>query len=335
MQNYNIPITSDYYDFLEKSKNKLQKSKKHTRAVLDYWDSIHENPLTPSMNANVHNCSSWLKFRHYEELNKKTLYKARFCKKDKICPACAARRASKQVQKVMQQLQSNSDLLSGYWYYIVVPVKHHMGEDFITVFNRLQIALKAINQAIRNEARGQNSNNWFSQFNGIMYSIEETKTQNGWNIHANLLCRSNVPVSGLIKKPKKENTFWSVEAVKTLESIADGSKNISISPINVSNEENLLKNLQEVFKYSLKFQDLHPEDLLTAYLCLYKKRLLGTMGTLRGLKIEVDLQGDEVENQIFIETMMLYTSKYFIRGHQKGKVYKNGYSIYSTDYFEE
>lgn len=85
----------------------------------------------------------------------------------------------------------------------------------------------------------------------------------------------------------------------------------------------------------MKFQDLHPEDLLTAYLCLYKKRLLGTMGTLRGLKVEVELNGDDVENQLFIETLYRYTSKYTLRGHQKGKTYKNGYSIYSTDYFEE
>lgn len=203
MQNYNTPIEKDYYDFLEKSKNKLEKSKKHTLAVLDYWDSIKENPLTPNMSANVQNCSSWLKFRYYTEIDKKTLNNARFCKKDKICPACAARRASKQVQKVMQQLQSNIHLMSGSWYYIVIPVKHHMGEDFMTVFDRLQLALKKINQTIRDKNRGKNVFNWFSQFDGIMYSIEETKTDNGWNIHANLLCRTEDPLQGLIKKPIK------------------------------------------------------------------------------------------------------------------------------------
>jgi len=335
MQNYNIPISKDYYDFLQKSKNKFEKSKKHTRSILDYWDSIKENPLTPNMNANIYNCGSWLKFRHYDQINKKTLYKARFCKKDKICPACAARRAAKQVQKVMLQLQSNKDIIDGYWYYIVLPVKHNMGEDFMIVFNRLQNALKKINQSIRNQSRNKFSNNWFSQFDGIMYSIEETKTDNGWNIHANLLCRSQKLVTGLIKKGNNYDTFWSLEAVETLKNIAEGSHNISISPINIKEEKDLLKNLQEVFKYSLKFQDLSPDDLLTAYLCLYKKRLLGTMGTLRNLKTDVELNGDDVENQIFIETLMIYTSKYTLRGHQMGKTYKNGYSIYSTDYFEE
>lgn len=332
--NYTTSISSDYYDFLQKSVKKLTKSKKHVSTVLDSWDEQHKNPLTPMTSSRVFNCGSWLKFRHYEAIDKKSLYKARFCKKDKICPACAARRASKQVTKVHQQLLSNEELLKGNWYYIVLPVKHNSSEDFLTVFNRLQRGLKSINQAIRNEARGKSSNNWFSQFDGIMYSIEETKTKNGWNIHANLLVRSSDPIVGLLKK-KGFNSFWNKEAVETWKEIAEDSQNISISPINVSNNDDLLKNLQEVFKYSLKFQELSPDDLLIAYECLHRKRLLGTMGTLRGLKINVELQGDEVENEIFIETMYHYTKKYILSGHKRGKVYKNGYAIYEADMYEE
>ena len=327
-------ISVDYYDFLQKSIKKLTKSKKHVSDVIDSWDDKQQNPLTPMASSRVFNCGSWLKFRHYEDINKKTLYKARFCKKDKICPACSARRASKQVSKVHNQLTSNPELLKANWYYIVLPVHHNSSEDFMTVFDRLQNGLKSINQSIRNVARGQNSNNFFSQFDGIMYSIEETKTQNGWNIHANLLVRTKSPLIGLIKK-KGYNSFWNREAVETWKEIADGSQNISISPINVSNSEVLIKNLQEVFKYSLKFQELSPDDLLIAYNCLFRKRLLGTMGTLRGLSVDVDLQGDEVENEIFIETLYHYTKKYILSSHRRGKVYKDGYSIYEDDYFEE
>ena len=204
----------------------------------------------------------------------------------------------------------------------------------MTVFNRLQKGLKSINQSIRDVSRGRNSNNWFSQFDGIMYSIEETKTKNGWNIHANLLVRCSDSIVGLLKK-KGFNSFWNKEAVETWKEIAEDSKNISISPINVSNSEELIKNLQEIFKYSLKFQELSPDDLLIAYNCLFRKRLLGTMGLLRGLKINVELQGDEVENEVFIETLYHYTKKYILSGHQRGKVYKNGYTIYEADMYEE
>ena len=337
--NYSTSISSDYYDFLKKSLKKLTKSKNHVAKVLDAWDEQHKNPLTPMASSRVFNCGSWLKFRHYEDIDKKSLYKARFCKKDKICPACSARRASKQVTKVHQQLISNEDLLKGSWYYIVLPVKHNASEDFMTIYNRLQNGLKKINQSIRDVSRGRNSNNWFSQFDGIMYSIEETKTENGWNIHANLLVRCSDPIVGLLKKPKKhflkKDIFWNKEAVETWKEIAEDSQSISISPINVSNSEELIKNLQEVFKYSLKFQELSPDDLLIAYECLFRKRLLGTMGTLRGLEINVELQGDEIENEVFIETLYNYTKKYILSSHQRGKVYKNGYTIYESDMYEE
>jgi hypothetical protein len=283
------------------------------------------------MNANVFKCGSWLKFRHYTDLEKNTLYNARFCKKDKICPACAARRAAKQVRKVYSELYSNPELLEGYWYYIVVPVHHNASEEFGTVFDRLQLAIKRINQAMRDVQRGRESGNWFTHFDGIMYSIEETKTANGWNIHANLLCRSDKPLKNL-KKKKGFNRYWHIEAADTLRKIADGSQNISISPINVSNKEDLIKNLQEIFKYSLKFQELNPDDLLTAYRGLYRKRLLGTMGTLRGLNIDISFEDDDIQDEIFIETMYHYVNKYIIRPHRIGKVYKDGYAIYSSEF---
>jgi len=335
MKNYSIPISAFYADYLNKSINKWTSHKKHVRKTLDYWDSIHENPLSPQTSARVHNCGSWLYFRNYEDIDQNTLKKANFCNKDKICPACASRRANKQVEKVLGQLSSNPSLIDGYWYYIVLPVRHSADEPLPVVFERLQKGLKGINQAIRNVSRGQGTENYFAQFDGIMYSIEETKTENGWNVHANLLCRSDKPLKGLIKKPMgkgKRLSYWHPDAVETWEHLT-GSINVSISPINVKDQEQLFKNLHEVFKYSLKFQDLSPDDMLTAYRALFGRRLLGTMGTLRGLKMDAVLNGDGIEDQLFIETMVTcHSSKIFytIDYHRRGKVYKNGYSIYEA-----
>jgi len=336
MKNYSIPITALYAEYLDKSIKKWTSHKRHVRKTLDYWDSIHENPLSPQTSARVHNCGSWLYFRNYEEIDKNTLKKANFCNKDKICPACASRRANKQVEKVLGQLSSNPSLMDGYWYYIVLPVRHTADESLSVVFERLQKGLKGINQAIRDVARGRGTENYFAQFDGIMYSIEETKTENGWNVHANLLCRSEKPLKGLIKKPKskkgKREVFWHPDAVETWQHLTN-SINVSISPIDVSDQKELFENLHEVFKYSLKFQDLNPDDMLTAYRSLFGRRLLGSMGTLRGLKTDVKLNGDDVENQIFIETMVTCHGSriaYTIDYHIRGKVYKNGYSIYEA-----
>lgn len=336
MSNYSTAISASYAEYLQKTIKKWTSHKKKVRSTLDYWDSIHENPLSPQTSARVHNCGSWLYFRNYEEIDQNTLKKANFCNKDKLCPACASRRAHKQVEKVLGQLSSNPDLLGGYWYYNVLPVRHLADEPLGVVFERLQKGLKGINQALRNVSRDRGSNNYFAQnFDGIMYSIEETKTENGWNVHANLLCHSKTPLKGLIKKPKgkgKRVAYWHPDMVETWQQLT-GSINVSISPVNVSDQQALFENLHEIFKYSLKFQDLSPDDMLTAYRSLFGRRLLGTMGTLRGLKTDVELNGDGVENQLFIETMVTCHGtkiKYSIDYHRRGKVYSGGYAIYEA-----
>jgi len=346
MMNYSTAISAFHADFLKKSYKEWTSYKKKARSTLDYWDSIHENPLTPQASARVHNCGSWLHFRNWTNLDESKLIKADFCNKDKICPACAGRRAIKQVKKVFGQLHSNPDLLDGYWYYIVLPVHHTVDEDFMTVFNRLQKGLKGINQAIRNVSRGQDSDNYFAQFDGIMYSIEETYTKNGWNIHANLLCRSSSPLLGLKKKSNKETkkkrvSFWHPDAVETWQQLT-GSINVSISPVNVKDDESLLSDLSEIFKYSLKFQDLSPDKMLIAYRCLYKRRLLGSMGSLRSLKTDADLNGQDEEdnrkeNEMITDTHTRCDTNIvrFTDYHRIGKQYKNGYIIFEALPYDE
>lgn len=341
MKNYTIPISVSYAEYLQKTIKKWTSHKIKVRSTLDYWDSIHENPLSPQTSARVHNCGSWLYFRNYEEIDQNTLKKANFCNKDKLCPACASRRAHKQVEKVLGQLSSNPSIMDGYWYYIVLPVRHSAEESLGVVFERLQKGLKGIGQSLRNVARGQGTENYFAQnFDGIMYSIEETRTENGWNVHANLLCRSPKPLNGLIKKPKgkgKRGAYWHPDMVETWQQLT-GSINVSISPICVTDQQALFENLHEIFKYSLKFQDLSPDDMLIAYRTLYGRRLLGTMGTLRGLKTDVELNGDGVENQLFIETMATCHGseiRYTIAYHRRGKVYTGGYAIYEALPYDE
>jgi len=330
-QNLKNPINSDYAEFMDKATLRISKAKRRTLTFLDWCDSTHQSPFTPSMNANISKCASWLQFRDYDK-NGHKLTNARFCKKDKVCPACAMRRASKQVKKVYNELYSNPDLMTGYWYYIVLPVRHKASEDFSTVFNRLGGGLKKINQAMRNVARGQESNNFFTMFDGIMYSIEQTKTDNGWNIHANLLCRSDKPIRDL---KRKKGGFWSPSMVETWEELT-GSLNVSINPISIKNEDDLMKNLMEVFKYSLKFQDLKNEDLLIAYRGTYRKRLLGSMGTLRQLKTDVSLQGDDVVGDVFTESTFIWLrNKFVFRGHVRGRVGTKGHVFYEAQDWDE
>lgn len=312
-------ITTTTFDYLQKTLQRFIESKKRTESFLKYtfsqFDSLTfktNNPfLTENVLKNVNDCGSWLEFRNYTKVDKTKLHNANFCKKDKLCPACAMRRASKQVKKTFDFINKNEDLKKKYWYYIVLPVKHDITEDFETVFNRARDGLQSLRFAINNNKRGKGRKSFFSQFDGLMYSFEVTKTKNGWNNHINLLCCADKEIKGIRKKGK---TFIHNDIMRDWAKYTDNESYVhSINKIDVSSEETLIKNLMEIFKYSLKFQDLKNEDLLEVFNKTYKKRLLGAFGSLYGIKMEVDMNKDDILGKEYIEIIYRFnemTRKY-------------------------
>ena len=311
-------LTKNSFDFIQKNIIRFTKSKDKTQNLLSFISNKdltfkQNHHLADNVLKNVNECGSWLEFRHYYKQDKTKLHNANFCKKDKLCPACAMRRASKQVKKVFDYLQVNQELRTKNWYYIVLPVKHNSKEDFETVFNRARGGLDTIRQAIRDNKRGKGKKSFFSQFDGLFYSFEVTKTKNGWNNHINLLCCSDVDIKGIYKKGK---TFIHNDIMRDWAKYTDNNSFVhSINKIDTSTDEVMIKNLLEVFKYSLKFQSLKNEDLLEVYKYTYRKRLLGAFGCFYGIKVEdVELSGDDVLDDKFLEIIFRYdfkNKKYF------------------------
>ncbi len=311
------PITQNTFEYLEKTISRFKKSKKRTDTFLRFaekipLDELKEKHITKNIIESVNGCGSWLEFRNYIQVDKTKLHNANFCKKDKLCPACAMRRASKQVKKVFDYFEQNPNLKAKHWYYIVLPVKHNITEDFETVFDRARNGLQSLRMAIKDNKRGKGNKSFFSQFEGFMYSFEVTKTKNGWNNHINLLCCSDTEIKGIYKKGK---TYVHNGIMQDWSRFTDNQSFVhSINKVDVSNEEDLIKNLLEIFKYSLKFQDLSNDDLLEVYSKTYRKRLLGAFGTLYGIKTDVNLNGDEVLGDKFLEIIYRYnfkTKEYF------------------------
>jgi hypothetical protein len=311
------PITKETFDFLEKTILRFKKSKQRTNSFLSFTkefdnETLKQKKLLGGTLEAVNGCGSWLEFRNYIKVDKTKLHKANFCKKDKLCPACAMRRASKQVKKVYEHFEANPGLKKKHWYYIVLPVKHNSQEDFETVFNRTRDGLQSLRNAIKDNRRGKGRKSFFSQFNGLFYSFEVTKTKNGWNNHINLLCCADNEIQGIRKKGK---TFIHNDIMRDWKKYTDNESYVhSINKIDVSTDENLIKNLLEVFKYSLKFQDLSNADLLEVYEKTYKKRLIGAFGSLYGIKLDVELEGDDVLGDKFLEIIYRYnfkTKEYF------------------------
>jgi hypothetical protein len=334
--NQSLQITSDSYDFMSKNIIRYTKSKAQTKKLLNFVDTLDDaeqekKHLTKNVIESVEGCGSWLEFRNYIKVDQTKLHNANFCKKDKLCPACAMRRASKQVKKVMNYFEDNPSFKKKYWYYIVLPVKHNAAESFTTVFNRAKSGLESLRKSINNSKHRNTQESFFSQFDGLMYSFEVTKTQNGWNNHINLLCCSDTPVEGIYKKG---NTTVHNGIMEDWAKYTDNKSYIhSINKIDVASEDELIKNLLEIFKYSMKFQGLEPKDLLEAYSSTYKKRLLGAFGSLYGIKTNVDMHGDEVLGKEFLEVIYRFnfeTKKYFEHSRQLKEV-----DCRSTSYGED
>ncbi len=325
-------LTANTFDFLQKTILRFTKSKKRTDNLLAFVNKKdltfkQNHHLTNNVLKNVSECGSWLEFRNYYKQDKTKLHNANFCKKDKLCPACAMRRASKQVKKVFDYLNVNQELREKNWYYIVLPVKHNSNEDFLTVYNRARSGLDTIRQAIRDNKRGKGKKSFFSQFDGLFYSFEVTKTSNGWNVHINILACTDVNISGIYKKGK---TFVHDDIMIDWAKYTDNKSFVhSINRIDTSTDAALIKNLLEVFKYSLKFQSLENKDLLEVYKHTYRKRLLGAFGCLYGLRVDkVELSGDDVLDDDFLEIIFRYdykNKKYFEYSRKDvklSKVYK-------------
>lgn len=252
--------------------------------------------------SNLLNCGSWLQFNYYYRRQKMKLDKANFCKKDKLCQACAIRRAYKQQSKMIQTLEERKDLINRDWYYMIIPVKHNKNETLIEVYNKIMKIRRSITKAIRDKKNGRNSGVW-GIFDGGLGSIEITKTQNGWNVHLNILLNakigSNLPIKEI--KNRKGQVSYQNEQIRQFLLRQVDSQMHYISKIDFTNEDNIKKNLLEVLKYSLKFSSLDIHDLLTVYVELYKKQLFFTFGNIRGIKLEkVELEGDEKIDNEFI-----------------------------------
>ena len=306
MNDYSTQILkSETFDVISRALDRFITSKASTRKTLAHAKQQLINPLKPSTVKAIEDCGSWLEFRHYKQHDKTKLHHANFCKKDKLCPACAVRRTARQVQKVERIITKTPALKKKHWYYIVLPVKHDKSMSYEEVSSKLRTAKNTLRQQIKDSKRGKGRYAFMSRFDGLFYSHEVTYGKNGWNCHLNLLCCSDAPVHGL--KPKGK-TFVHDDLINDWHSITGDSYIVSINPIDKTSEKGLMGGLLEVFKYALKFQALQPAQLLEVYEKSKNMRFYGAMGSLYGIKLDVDLEEEALSGD-YIEFIFRYLTK--------------------------
>ena len=270
---------------------------------------------------NLNDCGSWLNFRYYKTPQQIKLHQGNFCKRDKLCVPCAVRRAYKQQIKFMSIIEEDKSLLEKNWYYLVIPIKHTKSESYETVCNRVIELRKKITQSMR-DGRKSKSNNFWSKFDGGMYSQEVTKTDNGWNVHLNLIL--NAPKVAKIAL-KSVNNRRSQVSCQNEDLRLFMMKNYDSQMHNISKIEDNTKlkdEIVEVLKYSLKFSSLDNYDLIHVFVKSVGLRLFGTFGNLYGKGLDsVSLDGDELIDEEFEELIFI---RAFGELGQEYKLYKRG-----------
>lgn len=272
-------------DSIQKKVERFSKLRDRSRLHLDYINYLLANDADfrqsdfEATRDRLRDCGIWITLHNYYVLGEIHVAKARFCKSHIICPLCAylrACRATKVYWEKYQVLKSESPELQPYL--LTYTVKN--GDDFLERFNHLRNSLKKLNQARRDAFRGQALTSQLAKFVGGVYSIEFTRSPQGWHPHIHYLVLANpdnlpdFPIgskSGSLKKSSLLSQEW-------LRCSGD-SFICDLRPITG------IDGFCEVFKYALKYSSLNVSDTFHAWQNLRGNRLMGSFGSFRGVEV--------------------------------------------------
>ena len=268
----------------------------------------------------LNDCGSWLEFRSYQKSDKTKLHRANFCKRDKLCIACAVRRAYKQQNKFMSIIENEPKLKQKDWYYIVLTVKHNKRESYETVMNRVISLKKKIVKSINNSKNGKKTNIW-AIFSGGMFAQEVTYNIAGWHVHLNIIINApkgtKLPLNAV--KNKRGQISYQNEDIRQFMIKHFDSQIHQVTKI--KDNEKLRDEIVEVLKYSLKFGDLTNQQLIEVFVKTRNVRLFGTFGNLYGKGLEnVSLDKDIELDEEFIE--LIFTRTFNEYKEPEYKLYK-------------
>jgi hypothetical protein len=274
--------------------------RKRAKALASYIQATQQHrPDLQEVAGKVHACASWLLFRNYYTVNQVRLVGAHTCKKHLLCPFCAARRGSVNVQRYGERfallIKDNPHLVPAM---LTLTIKN--GPDLEERFKHLVSSFRRLLEKRRNALKG-NSTTELQKAVGGVYSIETTNKGNGWHVHLHAV----VLLDAFIDREALSREW---------EAITGDSKIIDIRRLGrgtgevLDREGNIAPKIAEafceVFKYALKFSDLDYSDNVTAFDVMRGKRLLGSWGLFWGVKVPESLLDDPLYGIPYLE--MIY-----------------------------
>ena len=264
-----------------KAKNRSLQVSKHI---------ISNYPKKGKIGYKVKDCGTFLLFHNYYTIGQYRLIRSNFCKKHLLCGLCAILRAAKQLQAYLEKvtfvLEENPKLKL-----VLVTMTVKNGDDLLERFNHLRFNYRKMVQRRRNVLKSNSrtkTDTVFKYFKGAVATYEFTNKGKGWHPHLHMICAvdSDLDIDQAQKDLKKE---W--------EGLTKDSHQCDIRWIKADNEKDMLSAFCEVFKYSLKMNDMSIKDQVFAGFELHKLRLIASFGLFYGVKIPEELE-DSIEEDL-------------------------------------
>jgi len=230
-------------------------------------------------------CGNYLLFRQYPTIDEIRLHAACFCKQFKLCPLCAARRASKMMSKYLERYEYLREKNPEWkWYLVTLTVKD--GLNLHERLNHLQNGHKKLQKRRRDWLeKGRGASLW-NHVEAAVGAYEITKGKNSglWHPHGHFVVAVSKEFPIVNSRCTQLEQEW--------QKITGDSCVVDVRPF-AQDEQTPAKSFCEVFKYSLKFSSMSVEDNWEAACILQRKRLTTSYGAFRGVEVPESLL-DEV-----------------------------------------
>jgi len=144
---------------------KLQKSQEMKTKLIPYIQEKYPFLLrNPHRKQRITECCNLVAFRRFLETGSVQLVSANFCKYDRICVACATKRAMKMIKKFKHGIEAHN-LYDKQWYYIVLTISHKQGDTLEDLMKSLMTYKNRLAKTYRNSKRSeQKTKSFFSLF---------------------------------------------------------------------------------------------------------------------------------------------------------------------------
>jgi len=242
----------------------------------------------------VRGCGSYLELREWLEHDGQcTVQTANFCKKSVICNLCAIRRSAKLCKayeaKILEVL-SDPHHVNLKPVMITLTVKNE--DDCRERFLHLKHSFRKLTRKASDYKRRKNKEGAppeFCKVSGGVYSYEVKRGRGGkWHPHLHIFALL-------------ENWIDCEALSQEWEEVTGDSKIIDVREC----QGGILKGLIEVLKYTTKFSEMSPADILTVEETVQGATLVNPLGILRGVQVE-ELDHDEQLDGDFIDYIALF-----------------------------